>query len=660
MRQIPMEKLDERLEYLALLSKNHPNVPSVCTEIINLQAILNLPKATEHFMTDIHGEYGAFSHVLRNASGVLKQKIEDKFGNALTTKEQRTLATLIYYPERKLSALKDLGLVTDDWYRITLYRLILVCRMVSSKYTRSKVRKALPQDFAYIIEELLHEEEHGNNKKEYYNEIIHTIISIDRADEFIIAISHLIQRLAVDHLHLIGDIYDRGPGAHKIMDALKKHHSVDIQWGNHDVLWMGAAAGSDACIANVLRIAFRYANLETIEDGYGINLLPLARFAMQYYGDDPCTSFKPKYGQESTYKDKDQVILAQMHKAISMIQFKLEGQIIDRHPGYEMTSRKILDRLDYENHTLTIDGVVYPLNDHHFPTVDAQNPFALHEDEQELVDRLRSSFMNSEKLQQHVRLLYAKGSMYLIYNENLLFHACIPVDETGEYQKVKVFDQVYSGRTLLDVFDRMTREAYFSRGDDTENSDSADILWYLWCGRYSPLFGKDVMTTFERYFIDDKQTHHEEKNPYFKFRNEEEFCKKILRDFSLDEKTSHIINGHVPVETKKGESPIKANGKMLVIDGGFSKAYQPKTGIAGYTLIYNSLGLRLVAHEPFESPEKAVVEESDILSTTIVLEKTSNRKRVSDTDVGCALKKQVADLEMLLMAYRKGLIKQKY
>lgn len=660
MRQIPMSKLQERLEYLQLLSKNHPNVPSVCTEIINLQAILNLPKATEHFMTDLHGEYGAFSHVLRNASGVLKQKIEDKFGNSLTKQEQRTLATLIYYPERKLAALKEAEIVDDDWYRITLYRLILVCRMVSSKYTRSKVRKALPKDFAYIIEELLHEEEYANNKREYYNEIIHTIIEIDRADEFIIEISKLIQRLAVDHLHLIGDIYDRGPGAHKILDEVKNHHSVDIQWGNHDVLWMGAAAGSDACIANVLRIAFRYANAETIEDGYGINLLPLARFAIKYYGEDSCNSFKPKYGKESAYKDKDNKIIAQMHKAITIIQFKLEGALIDRHPGYEMEERKILDRIDYENFQVECNGRYYKMNDTILPTIDPKNPFALNEEEQELVDRLRCSFMNSEKLQQHVRLLFAKGSMYLIYNQNLLYHACIPVDEKGEYQEVNVLGNSYSGKTLLDKFDQMAREAYFSRGDDTENSDSADILWYLWNGRYSPLFGKDVMTTFERYFMDDKETHHEPKNPYFRFRNDEAFCQKILRDFDLDEKQSHIINGHVPVETKKGESPIKANGRMLVIDGGFSKAYQSKTGIAGYTLIYNSLGLRLVAHEPFESPQKAVQDETDILSTTIVLEKTTNRKRVADTDVGKDLKCQVEQLEMLLTAYRKGLIKQKY
>jgi len=658
MRQVDIKELEDKRDYLELLAKQYVNIPSVCTEIINLQAILNLPKATEHFMTDVHGEYEAFSHVLRNASGVLRQKLEDNFENTFSKQEQKSLAALIYYPERKIEALKIQNIIDDDWYKITLYRLILVCRLVSSKYTRSKVRKALPKDFAYIIEELLHEEEHAVNKKEYYNEIIHTIITINRADEFIIEISHLIQRLAVDHLHLLGDIYDRGPGAHKIMDELIKYHSVDIQWGNHDVLWMGAAAGSDVCIANVLRIALRYANLETIEDGYGINLLPLARFAMNYYGEDPCSAFRPKICQESTFRDADDEIIAQMHKAIAIIQFKLEGQLVERHPEYNMLDRQMLKRIDYNKFEIDINGEKYKINDQNFPTVDIKNPLKLIDEEIDLINRLRASFMNSEKMQKHTRLLYAKGSMYLVYNENLMYHACIPVNEEGDYQKILIRGKYYSGRSLLDQFERMAREAYFARGDESQNSDSADILWYLWKGKYSPLFGKDVMTTFERYFIDDKRTHNEPKNAYFKFREIPSFCKKILRDFELDPENSHIVNGHVPVETKKGESPIKADGRMLVIDGGFSKAYQAKTGIAGYTLIYNSLGLRLVAHEPFESIQRAVLQETDVLSTTIVLEKTNNRKRVSNTDVGKSLKKQVSNLELLLIAYRKGLIRQ--
>ncbi|MBZ9606450.1 fructose-1,6-bisphosphatase [Clostridium estertheticum] len=656
--ETPIDTIEEDLRYVKLLASKYPTIPDACTEIINLQAILNLPKGTEHFLTDIHGEYESFNHVLRNASGVIKRKINDIFGNSLRDSEKKELATLIYYPEQKLDlALKEEDDI-DDWYKITLHKLIKICRTISSKYTRSKVRKALPVDFSYIIEELLHEQQSTFNKQEYYNGIIQTIIKIGRAKEFIIAISNLIQRLTVDRLHILGDIYDRGPGAHIILDTLMRYHSIDIQWGNHDILWMGAASGSESCIATVLRISTRYANLDTIEEGYGINLLPLATFALHFYKDDPCKSFKPKVLSEDNYGEKDLNLMSQMHKAISIIQFKLEGAIIKRRPNYEMQDRLLLDEIDYEKGIIKIEGKEYTLNDTNFPTIDPSNPYKLSEEERELIDKLKSSFSNSEKLQKHIRFLYSKGSMYLRYNSNLLYHGCVALTDDGSFKKMKIDNITYSGKSYIDRTERVAREAYFGKANSESKLYALDTIWYLWCGCNSPLFGKDRMTTFERYFINDKSAHTEVKNPYYKYRDDEAICNNILAEFELNPHDSHIINGHVPVRTIQGESPIKANGKLLVIDGGFSKAYQPETGIAGYTLIYNSYGLLLASHAPFESTQKAIDEGKDILSSTIVLEKSTYRIRVIDTDVGLDIQEQIKDLESLLTAYRKGLIKE--
>lgn len=653
-----IDTIEEDLRYVKLLASKYPTIPDACTEIINLEAILNLPKGTEHFLTDVHGEYESFNHVLRNASGVVKRKINDIFGSSLRDIEKKELATIIYYPEQKLDIALKQEVDIEDWYKTTLHKLINICRTMSSKYTRSKVRKALPPDFSYIIEELLHEQQSTFDKQEYYNGIIQTIIKIGRAKEFIVAISNLIQRLTIDRLHVLGDIYDRGPGAHIILDTLMHYHSVDIQWGNHDILWMGAAAGSESCIANVLRISTRYANLDTIEEGYGINLLPLATFALDFYNGDPCESFKPKVLPENNYREKDLNLMSQMHKAISIIQFKLEGAIIKRRPHYEMESRLLLHKIDYEKGTVNIDGKDYPLNDTNFPTIDPNDPYRLTEEERELIDKLKYSFSNSEKLQNHIRFLYSKGSMYLKYNSNLLYHGCIALNPDGSFKKIKINNTTYSGKSYVDKTERVAREAYFGKADSESKLYALDSVWYLWCGCNSPLFGKDKMTTFERYFINDKSTHTEVKNPYYNYRDDETICNNILLEFGLDPTDSHIINGHIPVKTTQGESPIKASGKLLVIDGGFSKAYQPQTGIAGYTLIYNSYGLLLASHAPFESTQKAIDEGKDIFSSTIVLEKSTNRKRVIDTDIGLEIKEQIKDLQLLLTAYRKGLIKE--
>lgn len=654
-----IEDINSDLRYLNLLANRYPTISSATTEIINLQAILNLPKGTEHFLTDIHGEYEPFVHVLKNASGVIKRKINDVFGNSLRSSEKKSLATLIYYPEQKLEIVLKEEENIDDWYRITLYRLIAICRHVSSKYTRSKVRKALPTDFSYIIEELLHEQPGREDKEEYYEEIIQTIISIDRAREFIIAISKLIQRLVIDRLHIIGDIYDRGPGAHIILDTLINYHSVDIQWGNHDILWMGAAAGSEVCIANVIRICARYANLDTLEDGYGINMLPLATFALECYKKDPCNNFKPKFDSENEYSVTEQELIARMHKAIAIIQFKLEGEVIKRRPDFNMDHRLLLNKINYDDGTIELDGKVYKLNDTSFPTIDKKNPYKLTKEEKELIEKLKSSFVNSEKLQRHIRFLFTAGSIYLKYNSNLMFHGCIPLNEDGTFREVIVKGKKFKGKGLLDEAEKVCREGYFYENNKEAKLYGMDYMWYQWTGPNSSLFGKDRMTTFERYFIDDKNTHKEAKNTYYKLRDDENMCNNVLKEFGLDVESSHIINGHIPVERKKGESPIKANGKLLVIDGGFSKAYQGKTGMAGYTLIYNSFGLQLISHEPFKSTESAIKEESDILSSTMVLERVVQRKRVEDTDVGQELMTRIKDLKVLLSAYRKGLIKEK-
>lgn len=655
-----IQVFDSELKYLKLLSKQFPTIAACCTEIINLQAILNLPKSTEHFMSDIHGEYESFNHVLKNGSGNIKRKIKEVFSNTLSEKEIKSLATLIYYPEQKLEIIHKQEENIDEWYRITIYRLIEVCRKAAFKYTRMKVRKALPEDFAYIIEELMHKGPEEYDKEEYYSEIIKTIIKIGSADEFIIALSKLIQRLVIDRLHIVGDIFDRGPGAEIVMETIANYHSVDIQWGNHDALWMGAAAGSEACIATVLRICARYANLDTIEDGYGINMLPLATFALEFYENDECAAFKPKIESDIVYSENDIKLIAKMHKAISIMQFKLEGEIINRRPYFGMEDRLLLNKINYEDGTISLGGKTYELNDKYFPTINPENPYELTIEEKDLIEKLKSSFLNSEKLQKHIRFLFAKGSMYLKFNSNLLYHGCIPVNEDGSFKKVKIGSsgKSYSGKSYFDRLDILVREGYFHKNDPEAKLYGMDLTWYLWTGPDSPLFGKDKMTTFERYFINDKETHVENKNSYFKLEDSEEMCKLIFEEFGLNPDVSHIINGHVPVKLKKGESPIKANGKLLVIDGGFSKAYQDTTGIAGYTLIYNSYGLILVSHDPFESTQKAIEEEKDIHSTIMVLEQEVERKRVRDTDVGEELKSQIKNLEMLLDAYRKGFIKE--
>lgn len=650
--------LNKELKYLSLLSKQYPTINTASTEIINLQAILNLPKGTEHFLTDIHGEYEAFNHVLKNASGVIKRKIEDIFGNSLRESEKKSLATLIYYPEQKIDLILKQEKNIEDWYKITLYRLIDVCRYVSSKYTRSKVRKALPKDFAYIIEELLHEKPSEIDKYEYYGEIIKTIIDIDGAKKFIIALSKVIQRLVIDRLHIIGDIYDRGPGAEIIMETLVDYHAVDIQWGNHDILWMGAAAGSEACIANVIRNSARYANLDTIENGYGINLLPLATFAIAFYKDDPCNNFMPRSDYDNEYNIKEMQLIARMHKAIAIIQFKLENEVISRHPEYKMEHRLLLNKISYEEGTINLYGKKYKLTDTYFPTIDPKNPYKLLPEEKELIEKLKSYFMNSEKLNKHVSFLFSNGSLYLKYNSNLLYHGCVPLNEDGAFKKVIVGNKEYSGKNLLDKLDMVVRKGYFYKENTKEKQDAVDNIWYLWTGPYSPLFGKEKMTTFERYFIAEKETHYEKKDPYYRFSNNEDICYKILEEFGLDPESSYIINGHVPVMEKNGETPIKANGKLMVIDGGFSRGYQSKTGIAGYTLIHNSFGLQLISHQPFESTEKAIKEGTDILSSTILLKHAKVRKTVGDTDIGIELKQQIRDLKKLLEAYRRGLLKE--
>lgn len=647
--------MDNKLKFLRLLSESFPTIGTTTREIINLKAILNLPKGTEHFLTDIHGEYYAFNHVLKNGSGVIRDKIEDIFGDTLEEKYKKQLATVIYYPEKKINFIQEQGTDMDSWYRVTILRLIEVCKVASSKYTTSKVRKALPYEFSYIIQELLHEKESSNNKKEYVRNIITTIIELDRAKEFIIAISELIQRLTIDVLHIVGDIYDRGPLPHKIMDRLVNYHNVDIQWGNHDILWMNAAAGHLGSISNVVRICSRYSNTDILEDVYGINLLPLATFAMDVYKDDPCEEFLPK----GSHNVKTDVLMSKIHKAISIIQFKIESQIIKNNPQFKMESRILLDKIDYEKGTITIGGKTYELIDKNFPTIDPKDPLKLSTAEKEILEKLRKSFVHSDKLQEHVKFLFIKGSMFLEYNSNLLFHGCIPVDEKGDFIKVNLFGKELSGKAYLEELDRICREGYFNKTNITSKNKAIDIMWYLWCGPNSPLFGKDAMKTFERYFTKEKELHKENKNFYYKFCDTPEFIDKIFKEFGLDPTTSHVINGHVPVKEKKGENPIKAEGKLIVIDGGFSKAYQSQTGLAGYTLIYNSYGLKLVSHEPFQDVNNAIENCIDIHSSTRIVKKELKRKRVRDTDIGKRLQLQINDLYDLLSAYKKGFIKEK-
>ena len=645
------------LKYLKSLARQYPNIAAASTEIINLQAILNLPKGTEHFLTDIHGEYEQFAHVLKNGSGAVRRTIDEVFENALSNKDKKSLATLIYYPVEKLDIVISEEDNIEDWYKITLHRLVQITKKVASKYTRSKVRKALPKDFAYIIEELITEKADISDKEGYYNEIIHTIIRIGRAQDFIIALSNLIQRLVIDHLHIVGDIFDRGPGPHIILDTLMNYHSVDIQWGNHDILWMGAACGQLACIATVIRIAARYGSLDTLEDGYGINLIPLATFALDTYSNTNCDTFSIKYNTD--YNTKDLSLDMKIHKAIAIMQFKLEGQVIMKHPEFLMDDRLLLDKIDYEKKTVMAYGREYSMNDTDFPTIDPRNPYSLTPDEEQVMERIRQAFLKCEKLQKHVRFLYSNGGLYKVYNSNLLYHGCMPMDAEGNFLSVDVDGKDYQGKQLYDILDNYARKGYYAKNDPAEMRKAQDYIWYIWAGPNSPVFGKDKMTTFERYFIEDKETHKETKNAYYSLLDREDILNKILDEFELDTKKSHIINGHVPVELKKGESPIKCDGKLLIIDGGFSKAYQSKTGIAGYTLIANSHGMRLVAHEPFESMEAAVLHESDIFSDSTIIEVAPVRIRVSDTDIGRELKDQIKQLELLLQAYQDGIIVEK-
>ena len=649
--------------YLQLLSQSFPTIADAAKEIINLEAIMNLPKGTEHFLADIHGESEAFQHVLKNASGNIKRKVNELFGNDIRESEKKELCTLIYYPEQKLELIKARETDLEDWYRITIHQLVKVCRDVSSKYTRSKVRKSLPEDFSYIIEELLHESLGDSDKAAYVSVIVNTIISTGRADDFITAICNVIQRLAIDQLHILGDIYDRGPGAHKIMDTLRQYHSWDIQWGNHDILWMGASAGNDACICNVLRLCLRYANLATIEE-YGINLVPLATFALDTYGDDPCEEFIPKVLDESQQMDEKTLLLtARMHKAIAVIQFKEEAAIFHRHPEWQMEDRCLLEHIDLTRGVCTIDGCDYEMKDCHFPTLSSDSCL-LSPEEQSLMQKLHHSFRISEKLHKHIRTLLSHGCMYTITNSNLLFHASCPLNDDGSLKEVEICPgHRYSGKDLMHNIGMMIRAA-FASGVDKDlqvfpRDYARDYFLYLWCGKDSPLFDKSKMATFERYFLKDKETYKEEKGNYFKLRDSAEVCDRILDAFEVSGDNRHIINGHVPVHASKGENPIKAGGRLMVIDGGFSEAYHNETGIAGYTLVYHSRGFQLVQHEPFTSAHDAIVRETDIKSTTQIVEMSAHRMRVADTDKGEELRTQVADLKKLLYAYRHGILKEK-
>ena len=653
--------IEKDMRYLQLLSQTFPNVAAASTEIINLQAILNLPKGTEHFLADLHGEYKSFQHVLRNASGNIKRKVNEIFGNALRESEKKELCTLIYYPEEKLELVKSVEPELDDWYHVTIHQLVRICRDVSGKYTRSKVRKSLPQDFSYIIQELLHERTDDVDKAAYVNVIIDTIITTGRADDFIIAIAHVIQRLAIDRLHILGDVYDRGPGAHLIMDLLSDYHKWDIQWGNHDILWMGACAGNDACICNVIRLSLRYANLVTIEEGYGINLVPLATFAMEHYADDPCTEFIPKTnGGSDSIDEKTCRLTAQMHKAISVLQFKAEAAIIKRHPEWNMSDRCLLGSVNFDKGTCTIEGTDYEMKSCNFPTVDPSDPLSFTEEELALMNRLHHSFTVNEKLHKHIRLMLSHGSLYSIVNDNLLFHASIPLNTDGTMKTVSLYGgNIYSGMELMNQTDLIIRSAFQNDTESSERDAAIDYFLYLWCGRDSVLFDKSKMATFERYFLTDKTTYKEEKGNYFKLRDSEQVCDGILDAFGVKGANRHIINGHVPVHVANGENPIKANGRLMVIDGGFSQAYHNETGIAGYTLVYHSRGFQLVQHEPFTSTEDAILRGSDIKSTTQIVEMSTHRMLVADTDTGRELKTQIADLVKLLYAYRHGFIKER-
>lgn len=649
---------EDQLRYLTLLSEQYPSIQAASNAIINLTAQLYLPKETEHFLSDVHGEYEAFQHVIKNGAGSIRRKIDEMFANTLSTQERKSLATLIYYPEHIAPLMLQTVANKEEWCRLTLGHLIKLCRLLISKYQRIAVRGFLAPSMSKLIDELLYEREASENKSQYYQHLIETIITTHSTETVMIHLSELIQRLAIARLHVIGDIYDRGDGAHLIMDALIDYHQVDIQWGNHDILWMGAAAGSEACIANVIRFCLRYANMKTLETGYGISLMPLISFALDTYENDPCDCFIPKVSEKGELTNKEIRLMAQMHKAITIIQFKLEGQLIKRRPHYRMSDRLLLDKIDYAKNTIMLDGNEYPLLDHNFPTIDPNDPYSLTEAEKGLIDKLKLSFENSKKIQQHVRLLFSKGSIYLIHNGNLLYHGCIALNDDGSFKAFNVDGREYAGKDYLDRVDRLARQGYFMKENSAQKRYGMDAMWYLWCGEQSPLFGKEKMATFERYFIADPETHKEKKNTYYAVRDKEETVYMILDEFGLRRDVGHIINGHVPVKVANGERPVKANGKLIVIDGGFSKAYQGQTGIAGYTLISNSQCLLLAAHHPFKATTKSSLGAIDMDSETEIIETYSSRMWVKDTDHGFVIQQNIQALQTLVNTYREGIIKE--
>ncbi len=638
-------------KYLKLLAKEYPTIDSVASEMVNLSAIRSLPKGTEYFFSDLHGEYESFLHMLKSASGMIKIKIDLVFGKTVSKAERENLANLIYYPEKEIKNLKARHLLTDEWKRLSIYRLILVCETVSAKYTRSRVRKRVPKDLVYILDELLNVTD-DVNKDFYYEEIINTIIDTGIDESFIISICRLIQSLAIDKLHIIGDIYDRGPRADIIMEELMSMHDVDIQWGNHDISWMGAASGNTALIANVIRISMRYNNFDILEDGYGLNLRALAVFAGEVYKDDECSMYAPNTLDDNIYDPVDSELVAKMHKAITVIQLKLEGQLMQKYPEWEMQKRSLFEKVNFSDFTLNINGRTYKIKDTYFPTVDKNNPLLLSDDEKELMTILTNSFMHSEKLHKHIKFLLARGSMYNVCNGNLMFHGCIPMDERGGLQSMNINSSSVSGKELLDKLDTMVNQAYFANKNTSEKEYACDLMWYLWCGSKSPLYGKDKMAFFERYYLDDVSLHKENYNAYYSFSEKKDVCCNILKMFGIDEKNGHIINGHVPVKIKNGESPIKAEGKLFVIDGGISKAYQKTTGIAGYTLIYDSHSLNLAEHKPFISGK------SEHTPQIKLVEKLPQRANISDTDKGADILEKINDLRELLKAYRSGIIKE--
>ena len=662
-----MDNFQAHERYLRLLSERFPNADAVVTELINLHAILSLPKGTEHFVSDLHGASSAFIHMIKNASGVIRRKVDDIYGDTISEAEKRALCALIYYPDERIRLVQQQGLDAEampmatpnmmDWYRRRIHQTLDVTRGVSVKYTRSKVRKLLPKNFAYIIEELLYESSIERDRTRYFHAIIDAIIDTGRAEQLLIAISYLIHTLAIDTWHIVGDIFDRGPGATKIMEVLSTVRDYDIQWGNHDILWMGAFAGNWALIATVLRVSIRYANIETLEEGYGINLLPLANFAMETYGSDPCTVFQTKDFENNPRLTRSAQLMAKMHKAISIIQFKLEGQTLLRHPEYQMTDRLFLDKIDYARGVISVAGNEYPITDNYLPTIQHDNPYLLSQEEQELMEQLARSFRKSEKAQKHLRMLYQHGSLYLVRNSFLLYHAAIPLCDDGSFMEVDVCGVRAKGKALMDRIDRVVRQAYF--GKEQEKADALDYMLYLWCGYGSPLYHKDKMSTFERYFIGVPELEHERKGAYYTLADRRDVCEMILREFGLDAESGRIINGHIPVRTIKGETPVRADGKRFVIDGGFSKPYQEKTGISGYTLIYNSHGIQLVEHEKFESREQAAASGSDIHLRIQLQDFTHRRILVRDTDRGQELIRQVGELQQLLQAYQMGLIEER-